>query len=242
MRYACALALSLFAASPAAATDFITYTDTAPNGSAGILINDIGINHALAWTQTIATFNTSIGASITSTVGNGTSGNWYVTRAIGAGATAADVVASGSYSPPTFTSAERANLNIAPRTTFTTGLDLAAGTYYLVMDGPVGFNGAGYFLTGDDTVTPSLSATGGFSYGGVFTATTRGGVPLPAFAPAGAFEARQDDAQYGFFISGDLTAPAVPEPSSWAMMIVGFGIVGAGVRRRRAVAATVRPA
>lgn len=26
---------------------------------------------------------------------------------------------------------------------------------------------------------------------------------------------------------------AVPEPASWAMMIVGFGVVGAGLRRRR---------
>jgi hypothetical protein len=33
-------------------------------------------------------------------------------------------------------------------------------------------------------------------------------------------------------ISGD-----VPEPASWAMMIAGFGLVGASMRRRRAVAA-----
>jgi hypothetical protein len=30
---------------------------------------------------------------------------------------------------------------------------------------------------------------------------------------------------------------AVPEPSSWAMLIAGFGLVGATARRRRAITA-----
>ncbi len=30
-----------------------------------------------------------------------------------------------------------------------------------------------------------------------------------------------------------IVAPSVPEPASWAMMIAGFGLVGAMVRRRR---------
>jgi protoheme ferro-lyase len=32
-------------------------------------------------------------------------------------------------------------------------------------------------------------------------------------------------------------APGVPEPASWAMLIAGFGLTGAAMRRRRAVAA-----
>lgn len=38
--------------------------------------------------------------------------------------------------------------------------------------------------------------------------------------------------------SGDLfaTVSAVPEPASWAMMLVGAGLAGAGLRRRRQVA------
>lgn len=34
-----------------------------------------------------------------------------------------------------------------------------------------------------------------------------------------------------------VTPNAVPEPASWAMMLTGFGIVGAGLRRRRGVTA-----
>jgi PEP-CTERM motif len=35
----------------------------------------------------------------------------------------------------------------------------------------------------------------------------------------------------------NLEAPSVPEPASWAMLIAGFGLVGATLRRRRALAA-----
>ena len=35
----------------------------------------------------------------------------------------------------------------------------------------------------------------------------------------------------------DNLAVAVPEPATWAMMIVGFGAAGAMIRRRRTVAA-----
>lgn len=36
----------------------------------------------------------------------------------------------------------------------------------------------------------------------------------------------------------DITAASVPEPASWAMMIAGFGLVGASMRRRAMTAAT----
>lgn len=33
--------------------------------------------------------------------------------------------------------------------------------------------------------------------------------------------------------AGSINAPAIPEPASWAMMIIGFGVVGYAARRRR---------
>ncbi|MFM6854318.1 MAG: PEPxxWA-CTERM sorting domain-containing protein, partial [Sphingopyxis sp.] len=32
--------------------------------------------------------------------------------------------------------------------------------------------------------------------------------------------------------SGGIVAPGVPEPGVWAMMIIGFGMVGGALRRR----------
>ena len=37
-----------------------------------------------------------------------------------------------------------------------------------------------------------------------------------------------------FFDTVSVTGPGVPEPAAWALMIVGFGGVGAVLRRRRA--------
>ncbi len=34
------------------------------------------------------------------------------------------------------------------------------------------------------------------------------------------------------------TVPAVPEPATWAMMLIGFGAIGGAMRRKRAVGAT----
>lgn len=40
-------------------------------------------------------------------------------------------------------------------------------------------------------------------------------------------------------LNGTLDLPAVPEPATWAMMILGFGMVGALGRRRKAVRAAL---
>ena len=44
----------------------------------------------------------------------------------------------------------------------------------------------------------------------------------------------QQDEYFSNFVTGSLTATgAIPEPSSWALLIAGFGLVGAAQRRRR---------
>jgi PEP-CTERM motif len=51
------------------------------------------------------------------------------------------------------------------------------------------------------------------------------------------FSGNQRTGNWALDISGAAVSGAVPEPSTWAMLIVGFGLVGAVSRRRAAVAA-----
>ena len=37
-------------------------------------------------------------------------------------------------------------------------------------------------------------------------------------------------------LTGSLNLPAVPEPATWSLMILGFGLAGSALRRRRALA------
>jgi hypothetical protein len=59
------------------------------------------------------------------------------------------------------------------------------------------------------------------------------------FSPEASPELQETLAQSLFVADGSLIAPSmsVPEPASWAMMILGFGCIGAIVRRRRTTAA-----
>ena len=59
------------------------------------------------------------------------------------------------------------------------------------------------------------------------------------FSPEATPELRQTLAQSLLVADGSDIAPltSVPEPASWAMMILGFGCIGAMVRRRRGAAA-----
>jgi hypothetical protein len=43
--------------------------------------------------------------------------------------------------------------------------------------------------------------------------------------------------EFSFFGRDALSIGTIPEPSSWAMLIAGFGLVGATLRRRRVIAA-----
>ncbi len=72
----------------------------------------------------------------------------------------------------------------------------------------------------------------GFFLKGASTSDTSvlGGIDYTASTPPKFFSARTVTV-----VSTDLTA-AVPEPSTWALMILGFGAVGAAMRRRQKVA------
>lgn len=69
-----------------------------------------------------------------------------------------------------------------------------------------------------------LGGTGAFavatgSFGGIATADSRGRTPTsPLFT---------------LNFTGNIDAPALPEPATWAMMILGFGAIGLNVRAAR---------
>lgn len=69
------------------------------------------------------------------------------------------------------------------------------------------------------------------------------GLSIPAYAnPGGKLYQSGNFFQAGQFYADRsaafaLASAAVPEPASWALMIVGFGLVGAAARRRTAVTA-----
>jgi hypothetical protein len=110
-------------------------------------------------------------------------------------------------------------------------------------------NGAGSSWTGNyfshDVVTGGTCLVSG-SEGCVFTGGKAGagtwavgGQTAPYFQSGGALELRANQLKLvaDGAIGGGGTG-AVPEPASWAMMIAGFGLVGASARRRRNTLAT----
>jgi hypothetical protein len=222
MLLAAVAAVALAAPQPATATTLITFDDASP-GSSNAVLRDTSINHAVQWTQTVDATNVTLSAILRAddppfqpvppTL------SWYVTDALGVGTTAADIIASGTVLLPTFPF--EPDFDAMPLTTLATGLNLAAGTYYLVFDGPATGDGEWY---GDFTgVTTTLAP--GFSIGSYFATTS----PDP-FAPASAFAASTSSSRFVFELEGKT---AVPEPSTWAMMLVGLGAVGFAMRRKQ---------
>ena len=51
-----------------------------------------------------------------------------------------------------------------------------------------------------------------------------------------------DNTQISDFAPNNATLQAVPEPASWALMLFGFGALGAALRRRRTATTAVQPA
>ena len=96
------------------------------------------------------------------------------------------------------------------------------------MDGTTRYFDLTYNLVGaDPTVGIGMTLEALAGLGSVTDFSNTAGISI--IAPAGVTFTSQS----GVFLSG-----AVPEPSSWTMLIAGFGVVGAMVRRRRRMAAS----
>jgi hypothetical protein len=85
------------------------------------------------------------------------------------------------------------------------------------------------YAFGDPTVSGSLADVTGLSVSNNIATWNTSLTGRQFF-----FAARQDpnDNEDGFWLRG-LTVGSVPEPSSWAMMLMGFGAVGMAMRRSR---------
>jgi hypothetical protein len=99
-----------------------------------------------------------------------------------------------------------------------------------------------------------LSLLSGGAAGPAFAAANNGTQQLDLLAPTAAFSAffftTREPGNVAFlgtqgqgyridslrFVAGQAQPAAVPEPDSWAMLIAGFGLVGAAARRRRRTA------
>jgi hypothetical protein len=119
------------------------------------------------------------------------------------------------------------------------GIDNNVTGYTTLAEAAATISGKWRFYTFD--VDGSSFDPGGFVVNGVLTQLTSNGIARPAFQ-TGTFNFSVNAGDtYGFFVRstdgalgrGVMTIGAVPEPASWAMLIAGFGLVGAVARRRR---------
>jgi hypothetical protein len=144
------------------------------------------------------------------------------------------------------------NTDTAGRAVFTwSGSEYSAGGAYdiqaqLFQNGTIifGFNGDSApwrhaTLTGI-TLGGGLADPGEVTFAGAFS--TGGSRAVYDYAAAGEFGLNGQnviftpDGNGGYHVSNTLQA-GVPEPATWAMMITGFGLMGATLRRRRMVTA-----
>lgn len=111
--------------------------------------------------------------------------------------------------------------------------------------------GGGAFTLGSFDIAASFSNNPASSFtatgflAGLLVGTTSG--ELGNFATFAGFGGNVDRVVFdgiggggGFELDNVVVNSAVPEPASWAMMLIGFGAIGASMRRRRRVPAMAR--
>lgn len=104
---------------------------------------------------------------------------------------------------------------------------LVGGQKYWFAASTVGLGGGGSYTVGGHTQN-----SGGINDDGTFWYSND---------PAGlAFDGRGQTPEMAFTVDVTAVAPGVPEPATWGMMILGFGIAAAAMRRRSSVTTRVR--
>lgn len=214
-----------FAAS-ASAAPLISFTDTTPNaGGSFSFLSDLSVNMAASWTQTVSSSDVSVHVLVGSLDGITTPANWWITNALGSETSPVNVIATGVYNPiDRSVEGVPRDLNAFPRIELASGLSFGAGTYYLVLDGPAGpsqENAAWFGGRLEGFAADTLNLANGFSLGPTYYATTGNFNELPPLNPFGPASTFTENNIPGYFLAFDLESGAVPEPASWALMILG---------------------
>lgn len=106
----------------------------------------------------------------------------------------------------------------------TSSSSLVAGNTYWFAASTVGLNGTGFFTVGAHTQN-----SGGINDSGTFWYSN---------SPAGlTFDGQNRTPEMAFTVTEG--AAAVPEPATWALMLLGFGMTGFAMRKRSAVRTAV---
>lgn len=237
-RVASLVIAALLGAGPAAAADLISFTDNAPNFGESVEISKSRL-WAEGWTQTVSSANVDISVLLApSRLG---AGRWWVATALGAGATPADVVASGDFTTPNSPSFA-IDFNGLPLTVLATGLNFGPGTYYLVLEGPDRLPLPPVNWAGDATTNVTANLAPGFT---AMSALHSEFLVYPdPFGPASTFVVPASAITLDFQLHGEVSggggSDPIPEPTSWMLMITGFALVGAAMRRWKAGRAVPR--
>jgi hypothetical protein len=108
------------------------------------------------------------------------------------------------------------------------------------VDGP-SYDPAGYFI--NSSIVFLTDNSGGNIQSGTFSLLLATGDSFGFFVQTtdgccGRGSLAISDLSRPYVFGGDISTGAVPEPESWALLIAGFGLVGAVMRRRRMAPAT----
>jgi hypothetical protein len=174
---------------------------------------DESVGNAISFTTTSAFDDVTISALLyTTNFETGGAATVYLTDSIGPGTTSADELAQVSVTDLPFVFSTS-----TPEVVFT-GLALPAGTYYVIEASDAGSPGAAW----GGPASPVETTAPGVTINSALQASS-----LAGYSPASDFVA-DSEIQFTFSITGS----PVPEPSTWAMMLLGF--VGLGFASYRA--------
>jgi hypothetical protein len=101
---------------------------------------------------------------------------------------------------------------------------------------------SGFAFTGLNALTPygaTATGQGTYGYNTSFTGTSLHiGYASTSLANGNYFQINQGSSVFKY--STAAATPGVPEPATWAMMLIGFGGLGVAMRRRKSVGVRVR--